>query len=585
MIGLFRIIQKNNGQIQLDVSHRASGRLDAKILKTPEVTVIVLGHPHRGAEGWVEPSYVRKAFSEKGVDFIHDIHGYFLIIIFEEEANLCHIFLDRFGGYKLFSLKTSDRHIFSENIFDLASQTNSLTLRTDSIFELVNFGFIFDNKTMFEEIERIRCGIVLRLEKGKSEKISRYWRPIAKSEYGAVSETAVMQAFNSHFRDLFHLCNRASLSLTGGLDSRAILSACLPFVDRVECFTCGDKSNTDVNLASKICSLLKITHRQYPLRGKFIDSFQEDVEEVALETNGLINYVLATNLKHIFSEESERSDVLLTGIGPDLYRAYAIKNLKDRNLPVREMLKFGMLRYRTAWASEILDEINEEEQLERTADSLLVRATHEFEKGTQNISFQTWCELALAQDRTSNYTTHLFAPAGKVMKTWDCWLYKPLVEMSLLIPVEKRLSDLVPRYIIWNNEPLLCRIPSSKGYYAGIGNPPLRVRFAGVKIRASDFIRKGANKIGRALIRVEPVGLNYIPDYTPFMRKYYSQFVRETLDPEEMILRDIIEPDVLVEKVGLFLRGYPNLLRLITNLMSAEIFTRKIAKTTRVKIK
>ncbi len=584
MTGVFRIVQKNKGRIQLDVSDKVNERLDVKILKTLELVVIVLGHPHRSTAGWVEPSYVKKAFSKKGADFIHEIHGYFLILIFEESANLCHIFLDRFGGYKLFSFKTLERLILSENVFDLAREANSLTLRPDSIFELVNFGFIFDDKTMFEEIERISCGIVVKLEKGKCAKISRYWHPLAKSEYGAVEEAEIMQVFNSHFHDLSHICNRPSLSLTGGLDSRAILSACLPFADRLQCFTCGDKTNTDVKLASKICSLLKIAHRQYPLQGKFIDSFQQDVEKGALETNGLINYVLTTNLKHIFLEESEQSDVLLTGIGPDLYRAYAIKTLKDRNVPDKELVKFGMLRYRTSYASEILAGTDEEEQLDRTANFLLVRAAREFEKGVPGISFRTWCEYVLARDRTSNYTTHLFAPAGKFLRLWDCWLYEPILRMSLVIPEEKRLNDLIPRHIIWNNEPLLCRIPSSKGHYTGIGTPPVSVRFAGAKIKTYDIIRKSANKIGRTLIKVEPVGLNYIPDYTPFMRKYYSEFVRETLDPEKMILRDIIKAKALREKVNLFLKGYPNLLRLITNLMSLETFMRKIAKTTSVKI-
>ena len=501
MKSLLEIAQRKGGEFEIVISEDVTGRLDAKISDTPDATVFIIGHPHRGAEGWVDCEYVIKAFSKKGIDFIHDVHGYFLILIFEKGAYVCHIFLDRFGGYKIFSSQSSDVFILSDNITQIASHLPSLTVRSDSFFELVNFGFIFGDKTLFSEIKRLRCGVTIRLERAKEPEITRYWHPLAGNEPGEVNEAQVMGAFNYHFKELFEISNRASLSLTGGLDSRAILSACLPFRNRTACFTYGDKTNADVRLASEICALSKVRHRHYPLEGIFIESFPQDIEEGALETNGLVNYVLSTNLKHVFAEESTQSEVLLTGIGPDLYRAYAIKTKKDEELSGKEMLKFGMLRYRTAWASEILVGIDEEEQIDRSAETLAKQAAREFEDDKQGISFQTWGEYVLARDRTSNYTTHLFAPAAHVMKIWDCWLFLPLVEMSLRVAENKRLSDFVPRYIISKNEPLLCLVPSSKGGYVGLDRPPLRVKSSGMRIKAFDLYRKGANSIERFLFK------------------------------------------------------------------------------------
>ena len=80
------------------------------------------------------------------------------------------------------------------------------------------------------------------------------------------------------------------------------------------------------------------------------------------------------------------------------------------------------------------------------------------------------------------------------------------------------------------------------------------------------------------------MGLNYIPDYTPLIRLYHADLVREVLNPETMVTADMINPDALMGKVDLFLRGYPNLLRLITNLMSIEIFLKEVEKMTGVKL-
>src|SRR5699024_8599370 len=128
-----------------------------------------------------------------------------------------------------------------------------------------------------------------------------------------------IKEFNNHLSTAFKLGETLSLPLTGGMDSRAVLSGSLKYKDKLHCYTHGLSNSEDVKISKKIIKLLNINYTHYNELGQsFIENIPETATELANVFEGMLNSVLFAHLKFSYERESKISDTFLTGIGGEL---------------------------------------------------------------------------------------------------------------------------------------------------------------------------------------------------------------------------------------------------------------------------
>jgi asparagine synthase (glutamine-hydrolysing) len=112
-----------------------------------------------------------------GLEFVNKLNGMFAIAIFDARSNSLHLIRDRLGKKPLWISKLPDKTLlFSSEIRALMEARKDLTIRSQMVSEVLQYGYITGPKSAFNEIEQILPGTILSW----SDKIittQKYWVP------------------------------------------------------------------------------------------------------------------------------------------------------------------------------------------------------------------------------------------------------------------------------------------------------------------------------------------------------------------------------------------------------------------------
>ena len=168
--------------------------------------------------------------------------------------------------------------------------------RTDprGLGEFVACGCVLENRTLFEGVHVLPAASAWTFRAGSIERKKTYFQPREWEEQGSRSGilsprdsrdflTSLPRYFNGH--------QRVGVSLTGGLDTRAVM-ACQPLPSgSLPCYTYGgdDRECRDVLVARKVASLCQQTHDVIAVGGEFLSSFPHYAERSVYLTDGCID--------------------------------------------------------------------------------------------------------------------------------------------------------------------------------------------------------------------------------------------------------------------------------------------------------
>lgn len=374
------------------------------------------------------------------------------------------IFSDVLGLRDIYFTKVAKDHI----IFSTRGDWLSKIIQAGIDFKEFGSRWLLFNqlsaKSIFNNIVRINSGtsiLINRLDFSLS--IDKFnWLPnndknvVPIGDYSRQLEELIVFPFTAN--------QKISLSLSGGMDSRLILSYLLDGGDKNwYSHTFGDYNHPDSIVAQKITSNLRIEHEKINMELPTADVFLSEVTEYVSLTNvnnAVSGYLQLRNYKNLIG----RNEVIVDGGFGEIWRREFFnrlfirgrKELDERN--IEGMIPYLQVHHANIFTEEIQKTFLAgcKEQLEDIISAL---------PKAESIGVENWIDLFSIKTRLLNY----YSSAQIHLDGW-VFSYMPFIQPSILknifsIPLAQRKNGKMFREIIKQNFKPLVKYPLAKGQF------------------------------------------------------------------------------------------------------------------------
>lgn len=246
------------------------------------------------------------------------IDGHFSAVIYDQPRQLLYVISDRYGLKPIYIWNDHHHFAWSSEIKGfLAFSSFRPIIRSDSLKCFLELGHMMGDITWFENVEMLSASTIFRYDLN-SKKTTRerywYWSQIKGSlldfedaidQLGRLLINAVKKRFSAD--------EKIGLSLSGGLDSRAILAS-INQGERVYAYTFGKDGCSDIEIAKHVAIKKGCRHTVYSLdtdnwlNGRFSGIWQ---------TDGMLS-LLHMHANEAIKKVKENVDIDLNGFAGDL---------------------------------------------------------------------------------------------------------------------------------------------------------------------------------------------------------------------------------------------------------------------------
>jgi hypothetical protein len=244
---------------------------------------------------------------------ITDIKGNYFIFIIDKSTDYQYVFVDSSGIFKAFIRK----NVVSTSLLELARylKYDSSKLDFNAIVEFLHFGFTYFDHTFFKNIRKINKNEIIVFA-GNSE-------PIIKEK--GLAE--IQQPIDSNIIEFFQGFHEAvkdkkiSIDLTGGTDSRLIVSLLDYLGADYELAVSGTKGHKDIDLARDISEILE--KQFFVSYHKIEDITCDSLKDLFFLTDAQTDILNYHRKYQLIQQRKERGfDLQITGAGGELYKDF-----------------------------------------------------------------------------------------------------------------------------------------------------------------------------------------------------------------------------------------------------------------------
>lgn len=503
-------------------------------------------------------------YEEKGQAFLAGLHGKFVAAIWDRRNRQVILANDRFGMRPLYYAKLRGRLLWASEVKALladAAVCRQGHLR--GIAQFFTFGQLLGEDTLLKGVRLLPAAGWLTYELGNDRlKIDRYWRHAARMGNGGRSETAILEEIETAFTKAVDRCTAGTdhlgLSLSGGLDSRAILAA-VPGERALTTVSMGVDGSMDNRGAEQMARLLGRPHHCCILDDKFLARFPEYLRQMVHLTDGhyLSQCIIMPTLP-VYRDLGIQ--VLLRGHAGELMHMTKAYNfsLDAQGLAIRddtsleEWLYSHLQTYMLEGTGGSLFAAAHRHELADLARESLrgcLRESHGIQPPLQRI----W-HLFISQ-RLRRETALSMVKFGSLVETRLPYLDNELIDALLSAPPTMKLGERIQAHILRCRMPALLAVTNSNtGTRVGAGPVARTLGKARLKVLA---------KLGvRGYQPYERLGL--------WLRKELRPLVCDLLLNPRCLERGLFDPNTLRTVVDNHLAGRRNHTFLIMALMIFE---------------
>jgi asparagine synthase (glutamine-hydrolysing) len=272
-------------------------------------------------------SLIRALYRIHGCGFVSQLRGSFCAVILDENRKQMVLVNDYLGSYPLYWFCGPTRFVFAGELKAiLCDPAVDRALDPGAIADYLSFGLLLGNKTLASQVQLLP----------PSSMLIYCWQD---GKYGIESYASVKEAFRpwqgTHSEYMTELCqsfNRAVsrslsgghkylVSLSGGLDSRAVLSAIDCAQIPISTYTLGVKGCADEIIAKQLSTIAAVENHFVELDTGYLTEGVENIRHMVALSDGMyLTHGLTEMLVMRFLEEADYS-VLLRGHGGELAKA------------------------------------------------------------------------------------------------------------------------------------------------------------------------------------------------------------------------------------------------------------------------
>lgn len=260
---------------------------------------------------------------EENPEFLASLNGRFHGVLADARSGSVVLFNDRFAMHRLYYHVGEDAVYFSAEakaILKVCPELRNPDMQ--SLGELVRCGCTLENRTIFQGIDVLPPASAWKFQAGTLETKSPYFQA---SDWEGQSELdaeeyylQLRSAFANCLPRYLHPRDRIAVSLTGGLDTRAVMAWQRSAPDSLPCYTYGEEGRDcqDVVVARRVAQACHQPHEVIRVGGEFFRNFAHYAERSIYLTDGCVDVGRAADL--YLSERARKiAPVRLTGLYGD----------------------------------------------------------------------------------------------------------------------------------------------------------------------------------------------------------------------------------------------------------------------------
>lgn len=267
-------------------------------------------------------------YERLGAAFVARLEGEFAVAVLDPSRRSILVATDTTGNYPIFWHARGQDFVFSSDLSALLRALPSgASLDPAALADFLTLGAVLENRTLARDVWLLDPGTVLEFDLDAAT--TRQHRYVDTASFFADKardkrryQEAVADAFEQAVARASTDSRAIGLSLSGGLDSRAILAALKDRATGLLTYTLGVAGCADQAIASRLSTIAQTDHRFFEMNGQYLKDFLPNMAAMVSATDGLyVSHGLTEMLALKFLGETNIG-VLLRGHGGELAKAH-----------------------------------------------------------------------------------------------------------------------------------------------------------------------------------------------------------------------------------------------------------------------
>jgi len=506
------------------------------------------------AEG---PGYLAH-LAEQDPRFLRRLNGRFHGVLADRRTGAVTLFNDRYGMHRIYWHEAGDAFYFAaEAKAILAVRPELRSIDPDGLAQFISCGCTLENRTLFRKIHVLPPASAWRFARGQLFERAAYFEPKEWEDQPLLEPEPyyrqLREVFSRNLPRYFEGPERLGISLTGGLDSRMIMSWLTAAPGALTCYSFGGmfRDSQDVKIARRVARACGQPHTVIGVGGEFLSRFAHYAERTVFLTDGCVE------VKH----------------APDLY----VNERAAQIAPVRITGNYG---------GEVLRHVRAFRPIDPVPGLFAADLSPALDRAKETWRELSQCHaLSFAVFRQAPWHHYgLLSLERSQLEPRSPFLDNELVQTVFRSPRALLESDEVSLRLIADGSPLLRKIPTDRGlggslpeWAAAISRAWLEFTFKAEY--AWDYgMPQPVVRVDSALSRLHLerlfLGRHKFYHFRIWYRDALASYVREMLLDARTLARPYLERDAVVSMVEQHLGGKRNYTTSIHKLLTLEYIHR-----------
>lgn len=252
------------------------------------------------------------------------IEGAFAIAIYNAALASAQVITDRIGTLHVYKAQVGTSLLISTSSMVLAAMRRA---QWDVIAcrEFLAMGTVFEQKTLFAGIEKLRPASIYHFRNAKEQGIQKYW-DLGTVLYDKAAFRGTTEGLAESLQSAFTVISKhypsAVLDLTGGFDSRALLAAMLAAGARFDTVVNGPADHEDVMLSKPVAESAGVQHHHQTPRTRSTADWWRSAEKAFALCDGEYDALEYSNVFDVHSDLAPRFDATINGSNGEICKGY-----------------------------------------------------------------------------------------------------------------------------------------------------------------------------------------------------------------------------------------------------------------------
>jgi asparagine synthase (glutamine-hydrolysing) len=499
--------------------------------------------------------YLLDLYCELGDDFLPQLNGWFCGLIVDVHRKKITLFNDRYGMARIYFHEGKDEFLFSSEAKSLLKVRPPLrAIEPEAMAEYLRFNCVTRNKSLFKGISLLGPASSWDFEGGVAVKRSRYFHfddwerqeVLGGDEFYQSFADAVSNTFPSYSKSP----KKVGLSLTAGLDTRALMASLKQHDDFLPCYTFGGPWGElyDIRTARKIAAICGEPFDAIRVDGQFFKDFHQFARQAVYASDGTHDAFGAHDV-YLNRVAREIAPIRLTGkFGSEVVRV--------RRLIASETYQPGFLRPELNLLIDGLPPVSE-----------INASAHPLTKVvSEQISWYEFGRVAVEQSQLTLRTPYMD---------------NNLVKLMFQAPLHVRVAGNLQERYVKEKSPELSVIPTNLGRFVSDSHMITKLMYFWFRaLFKVEYIYLFATphwltRVDRTLegLKLERIlaGRQKWEGYRIWIKTDFAEFIRQSLLTPKAHYTSFFEPRAVERMVTRHLAGTHNYLNEINKVLTIEL--------------